>query len=370
MGFTRSTASTDPLLGSRLHIAVKAAIAAAVAWQLGNLLPSPIGDYAYYAPMGAVLAVHPSVAGSVRESVQIFVALVMGAGVGAVFHVLPVPGWAAIGLLVLVAVILAGWDRLGDGRSWVITAALFTYILGNIDTSDFVSGLVGQVSLGAAVGLALTLALPPIPARIARRHLDSVAADVSEQLEGMAKVLRGQTADPEQAWLEVAREVFPDALRLRESFLALDDSLRGNLRARRWRDHVGRRRADAEVVERVAALVENLTYMLGEVQASPRPWLRLGGEAAQSVADTLDELASVVRRLVGDEPIQGSDVQPLAVGVERLSVLVRDTADHGETSFPGAAVVVSLRRILGVLPVPESEEVASPIPPLRAPRRR
>ena len=49
-------------------------------------------------------------------------------------------------------------------------------------------------------------------------NLDTVAADVAEQLEGMAKVLRGDTTDPEQAWLEVAREVFPDALRLRELF--------------------------------------------------------------------------------------------------------------------------------------------------------
>ncbi|KAA1419922.1 hypothetical protein FE697_018675 [Mumia zhuanghuii] len=363
----RSTASTDPLLGSRLHIAVKAAIAAAVAWQVGNLMPSPLGDYAYYAPMGAVLAVHPSVAGSLRGSLQIFVALVMGAAVGAFFHALPLPGWAGVGLLVLSAVILAGWDRLGDERSWVITAALFTYILGNIDTSDFVAGLVGQVSLGAVIGITLTLLLPPIPARVARRRLDAVSAQVADQLEGMAEVLRGRTDDPGAAWLDVAREVLPDALRLRESFATLDDSLRGNLRASRWRDQVGRRRAEADVIERVAALVENLTYMLGEVQSSPRPWLRVGGDAAQTVADVLDELASVVRRLVGDEPLGADDVRALSVGVEQLSALVRDTVGNGEESFPGAAVVVSLRRILGVLPTGDSDDIGPPITPLRDP---
>ncbi|MGH1562984.1 FUSC family protein [Mumia sp. DW29H23] len=363
----RSTASTDPLLGSRLHIAIKAALAAALAWQIGNLLPSPMGDYAYYAPMGAVLAVHPSVAGSLRGSLQLFVALLVGAAVGATFHLLPLPGWAGIGLLVLIAVILAGWDRLGAERSWVITAALFTYILGNLDTSDFVLGLVGQVSLGAVVGLALTLLLPPIPARVARRRLDAVSTEVAEQLEGMAVVLRGQTDDPASAWLEVAREVLPDALRLRESYSDLDDALRGNLRAGRWRELVGRRRSEADVIERVAALVENLTYMLGEVQESPRPWLRIGGDAAQTVADVLDELASVVRRLVGDEPLQARDTEPLVQGVERLSALVRETVGLGEESFPGAAVVVSLRRILGVLPMPESDAIAPPITPLRDP---
>lgn len=356
----RSTTSSDPLLGSRLHIAIKAAVAAALAWQLGNLLPSPVGDYAYYAPMGAVLAVHPSVAGSVRESAQIFGALVIGAAVGAVFHVLPLPGWAGVGLLVLVAVVLAGWDLLGDGRTWVITAALFTYILGNIDTSGFVSGLVGQVALGAAVGVALTLALPPVPARVARRRLDALAAEVADQLDEMAEVLRGDSDDPKATWQGVTREVFPDALRLRESFSTLDESLRGNIRAARWRDLVQRRRDEADVLERVAALVENLAYMLGEVQGSERPWLRAGGEGAPAVADVLEELANVVRRLVGDDPLGPEDTRPLVDGVQRLADLVVATSGQGESLFPGGAVVVSLRRILGVLPVPAQDEAAPP----------
>lgn len=361
----RATTSTDPVLGSRLHIAVKAAVAAALAWQLGNLLPDPVGDYAYYAPMGAVLAVHPSVTGSLRESAQIFVALLIGAAVGATFHLLPLPGWAGVGLLVLVAVLLAGWDRLGAQRGWVVTAALFTFILGNIDTSSFVSGLVGQVALGAAVGLVLTLVLPPVPARVARHRLVAVASEVADQLDGLAAMLRGETDEPQEAWQTVAREVLPEALRLRDSFATLDESLQGNLRATRWRSQVRQRQIEADVLERVAALVENLTYMLGEVQESGRPWLRAGGEAACTVADVLDELGAVVRRLVDDAPLRADDTATLAQGVQHLSDLVHSTMGSGEETYPGAAVVVSLRRILGVLPLSDSDAVPRPIKPLR-----
>ncbi len=362
----KSTSSPDPLLGSRTHIAVKAAVAAAVAWQVGNLVPAPVGDYAYYAPLGAVLAVHPSVAASVRDSAQLFTALVMGAGVGAVFHLLPLPGSVAIGLLVLIAVLLGGWDRLGAQRSWVITAALFTYILGNVDTSDFVSGLIGQVAIGAAIGFALTLLLPPVPERVSRKRLEAVADMAADQLDDLAQALV-TPHDEDGPWKELPREVLPEALRLRESYATLDDALRGNLRARRWRTVVARQRATADVIERVAALAENLTFTISEVQISERRWLRPGGEAARSVADTLHDLATVVRTLAREQQVRPADAASLARSLEDLSALVAASLDDGEQAFPGAAVVVSLRRILGALPVAEGAEPLPGISPLSSP---
>ncbi|MFD1827812.1 MULTISPECIES: hypothetical protein [Mumia] len=363
----KTTGSTDPLLGSRVHIAVKAAVAAAVAWQVGNLVPPPVGDYAYYAPLGAVLAVHPSVAASLRDSAHLFTALVMGASVGAGFHLLPVPGWAAIGLLVLVAVLLGGWDRLGDQRSWVITAALFTYILGNIDTSDFVSGLVGQVAIGAAIGFTLMLLLPPVPVRVSVKRLENVADLVADQLDALADALVTTRDDEGAPWHDLPHEVQPEALRLRESYAALDDALRGNLRAGRWRAVVAQQRRTADVIERVADLAENLTFMISEVQQSDGPWLRPGGDAARTVADTLHDLAAVVRTLARDQQVAAADAATVTRSVERVSALVAQSLDRGEEAFPGAAVVVSLRRILGALPVTEGAEPPPGIRPLSAP---
>lgn len=361
----RSTTSSDPLLGSRLHIAVKAAVAAAVAWQLGNLMPSPLGDYAYYAPLGAVLVVHPNVAGSLRDAGQLFGALLLGAALGAAFHALPLPGSIGVGLLVGVAVVAAGWDLLGGQRGWVISAALFTYILGNLDTSAFVSGLVGQVSLGAVIGFAVTFVLPPVPIRVAQRHLEAVADQAADQLDDIAAALLA--TDGSVAWQNVTRELLPEALRLRESHDALDDALRGNVRAGRWRDVVARRRAIADVVERVAALSENLAYTLGEVQTSEGRWLRPGGEAASVVAETLRDLAVVVRRFARQEEVRAAEAEVLAAGVERLAQVVAASVDRGEEAYPGAAVLVSLRRILGAVPVEEGATDLGGIPPLASP---
>lgn len=361
----RSTTSSDPLLGSRLHIAVKAAVAAAVAWQLGNLMPSPLGDYAYYAPLGAVLVVHPNVAGSLRDAGQLFGALLLGAALGAAFHTLPMPGSVGVGLLVGVAVVAAGWDLLGGQRSWVVSAALFTYILGNLDTSAFVSGLVGQVSLGAVIGFAVTFVLPPVPVRVAQRHLEAVADQAADQLDDIAAALLA--TDGSVAWQNVTRELLPEALRLRESHDALDDALRGNVRAGRWRDVVARRRAIADVVERVAALSENLAYTLGEVQTSEGRWLRPGGQAASVVAETLRDLAVVVRRFARQEEVRAAEADVLAADVERLAGVVAASVDRGEEAYPGAAVLVSLRRILGAIPVEEGATDLGGIPPLSSP---
>ena len=68
-------------LRAQLLLAVKAAVAAALSWLLAMPLGGIADDYPYYAPLGAVLAVTWTVAGSVRESLQGLAAIAVGAAI-------------------------------------------------------------------------------------------------------------------------------------------------------------------------------------------------------------------------------------------------------------------------------------------------
>ena len=66
------------LTPSRLLHVAKTAAAATLAWYAGHLVPGEANAYAYYAPLGALVASVPTVAGSVRSSVQVVVGVLLG----------------------------------------------------------------------------------------------------------------------------------------------------------------------------------------------------------------------------------------------------------------------------------------------------
>ena len=73
---------------------VRAALAAALAWQVAVLLPPAMAQYAYYAPLGAVIAVHPTVADSAAAAWRTVLAILLGFGLAATVHEVtrPAPG--------------------------------------------------------------------------------------------------------------------------------------------------------------------------------------------------------------------------------------------------------------------------------------
>src|SRR5690349_3281439 len=113
---------------------VKAAAAAGLAWLLVLPLWGVADEYPYYAPLGAVIAVSTTVAGSVRESLQAVLGIALGAVIAvAVMTATDVPVAVDIVLVVLVASVVSGWRRLGSQRSFVPVSAIFVLILGQDD---------------------------------------------------------------------------------------------------------------------------------------------------------------------------------------------------------------------------------------------
>ena len=65
---------------------VRAAVAAGLAWQVAVLLPPMLSDYAYYAPLGAVIAVLPTVADSASAAWRSVLAILTGFALSVVVY--------------------------------------------------------------------------------------------------------------------------------------------------------------------------------------------------------------------------------------------------------------------------------------------
>lgn len=114
----------------RLVLAGKTALAAGAAWAAAHLMPAPVDQYAYYAPLGALVSMYSTVADSLRNGLQSLVGLALGIGVALLFGSFTGTTAVAVALVVGVGVVLGGFPRMGTAREWVPMAGLFVLVLG------------------------------------------------------------------------------------------------------------------------------------------------------------------------------------------------------------------------------------------------
>src|SRR4051812_23536540 len=91
---------TPPPRPWRLMLALKTAIAATAAWFLGGFIPGELGEFSYYAPLGALVSLTPTLMDSVRSSLQTLIGLGLGIGLAWALIVSPAPGWVSVALSV------------------------------------------------------------------------------------------------------------------------------------------------------------------------------------------------------------------------------------------------------------------------------
>ncbi len=75
---------SDAITADRLLLAAKTAAAAALAWYLAPLVPLAQSEYSYYAPLGVLVSMYPTVARSASSGAQAVVGLALGIGLGLV----------------------------------------------------------------------------------------------------------------------------------------------------------------------------------------------------------------------------------------------------------------------------------------------
>lgn len=347
-GALERTWARNPQIG----LALRAAIAATIAWALVQLLPQPAQEYPYYAPFGAVIAISSTLAGSARSTAQSVSAIAIGAAVALAADALPVPIVARVGLVVTAGMLLAGWHRLGSSGSWVPTSALFVLIIGGEDPLDYVLGFAGLTFVGALIGTAVLAVFPPLPLAPSQTELGRLRDLLAAQLEDLADGLRQEHPPTEDEWRGRIHTIDPVLEQTRAAVQQTDEARRGNLRARRHQQDADRQYAQARALERLTLLVEDLTQLIAETETADMSHVALGPALRPPASSALSGLADVLRSVEG--PTADADTTRAAYDeLHALEDQLRRARRHTDDDlFAASSVALAIRRCLAAV-VPE-----------------
>ncbi|WP_346619085.1 aromatic acid exporter family protein [Blastococcus montanus] len=341
----------------RVVLALKTALAAGLAWALAQSLPAPLDDYPFYAPLGAVVTSSITLVGSVRESAEILLALVLGAVIGVVLTALPVPNLLSLAVAVAVGMVLSGWHRLGDAGSWVPTSAFFVLIFGGSDPTGYVLELVGLVLLGALVGLGVTAAFPPLPLAPAQTEIQRLRGTLAGQLAALADGLRRDHPPTRHEWRDRMRAIDPVLGQMRSAVQQAEEARRGNRRARKHQQDAERLYEEARALENLALLVEVVTRMIAETEVADRRRVALGPALRPPAAEALARLGEVLgstEASTADPDTTRGAYAALHRLTDQLRAARRQTDDD---LFAASSIVEAIRRCLAaVVPQELAEE--------------
>ena len=341
----------------RVVLALKAACAAGLAWLLVQPLGGFADDYPYYAPLGATVAMSTSVKSSLRTALQTVAAIVLGACVALVARVLPLPDEAtvavAIGLVIAVGTLLAGWPLLGAMGGWVPIAGLFVLILGGSHPAVFVLAYAGLTAVGALVGVAVNAALPQLPLTPAAQAQQRLRHELARQLDQLALDLESE----ELVVSEEQRDRVWSALdpQLRDMHDLLSTALEarhGNWRARRRRQQKAERHhRHARALQQLVGTVEEVVALVADGRSPVHGDDDGAAELRRRVAHALVRIAEMLRT----DDDERSDLErraayeQAAIAVRQLKREVsrigcRPTVQADGRDLTAAAIAVGLDR--------------------------
>ncbi|MCK9795368.1 hypothetical protein M1843_16600 [Isoptericola sp. 4D.3] len=349
----------------RWSLALRGAVAAALAWLVGMVAPPPFADYPYYAPLGAVLATTSTLARSVRESLQAVGALLLGAAVALGVDAVLAPSALSVALVVGVALLCAGWRALGDMGTWVANSAIFVLILGQGEETEYVGAFAGLVLVGAAIGVGVNAVRPPLPITPSEAALDRLRDALAEQADSLAGWLehRGPLAPDE--WERRRAGLRPTIERARAEVAHTWEASRGNPRARRHGDRASEQSRRIEALGTAAEGMDEIVRLLVTWEREDREVVALGPQLRPEFASALRSLAAVLRPTedgaedkaedqAEDQGTEDDDpedaVAHLVRKVDELPGAVRAARERsGDDHLVAAALVVVLRRCASAL---------------------
>lgn len=337
----------------RLLLAAKTSLAAVLAWYLAPFIPFAEDQYSYYAPLGALVTMSPTVARSTRVGAQVLGGLAPGIGLGlcgAAALTLGVPGGVVLAVVMGIGVLLGGVRMLGAGQDWVALAALFVLLAaGGGDRGAFSLSYLVTMAFGVLVGIGVNLlVLPPLYLRRAGERLSHLRDAVTAVLEDAAEaVLRGgiepgRFESTLTSLDETGSAVITD---VQEA----DESARANPRRRRHRHEQDENDRRLGALERTAFLSRELVDLLQDVDRLLEGRHRdRASEIRSALAEAIRRVAAVVATPLGDSAAPAQ----LSEATEAVSVYADalDGAGYGTRRdvAPATAVELTLRRLIDV----------------------
>ena len=335
----------------RLLFAAKTAIAAGLAWYIAPFMPGPAAEYPYYAPLGALVSMHPTVADSAKHGLQSLAGLVLCIGMAFAITTVTAPTAFAVALVVGLGVLIGGLPRLGSASEWIAMAALFVLVLGDSNTEGFSFAYVLQMALGVAVGFAVNwLVVPPL-------HLDDIDPAIaghqealSRQLKDMAKAMEESWPPNHEAWASRSDELSLTAAAVRTAVHQAELSAKANPRSRRRATRLPADLSGLRTLERLTFHVQDITDVLASAIWEEGAGTVIPDAVVGYLSESLEAVASVVDHWRDGE--SGELTRRMADAKDSITALSNAVAEAAAGQAPvnaPASVAMSLRRILTVV---------------------
>ena len=346
-----SRAVSATLVWPRLQLALKAALAAGIAFAIAPYMPGSAADYPYYAPLGALVAMYENVAGSMRQGLQTLVGLAIGVGLAFMLFSLGQPTPLTVAVVMGLGVILAGLPKIGSGRDWIPTAALLVLLVGGHNPDTFSFGYLFQMAVGVTVGIVVNLLVfPPLHFRAAALSIAELRQALAQQLWDMGKALKESWPPEHQDWSRRSEALAAHARSVRLAVEKADASRQANPRRRLHPRDMELDYRNLRDLERLTFHVQDVTQVLSDViwAQDTTPFVVPDAYAAP-LGDAMASVGDVLPALEDEHPEgQAELVRSADAAISELTARLASEQHSKDAPSAVESILVSLHRMLRV----------------------
>ena len=334
----------------RFLLSVKTAIAVGIAWLVAPLVPGVADEYPYYAPLGALISMYPTLMSSLRTSVETLASLAIGILLAAAVLLTTGPNVVTIALVCGVGVLVAGSRWLTAGGDYVPVAALFVLIVGGPNADAYSIGYIVQMSVGVTVGLLVNLLiLPPLNFSGAVLQLTGFRTLLAKHLDDIGKALTETWPPEHEEWATRSETLATTADAVRAAVGNADESRKGNPRARFHKRDLGEDYRDLEGLERITFYVRDLTEVLAAAIWDAPFHSEVPERLREPLSEAFSSVAEVLTTRNSGENVAEAIEAAEAAADTLIARLDEDRDSAPSTLSPVASVAMDLRRILAIM---------------------
>ncbi len=326
----------------------KTALAVGLAWLIAPHMPGVTDEYPYYAPLGALVSMYPTLMGSARSGLQTLLGLATGIGLATLVIVTVGPNWWTIPVVVGLGVLISGTGWFGVGREYVPMAALFVLIIGGQNADEYSIGYLAQMAVGVVVGILVNLVIAPAPlTAVAAAKVEAFRRQLGEHLHDIGTAVT-ETWPPETGqWAEDAASLADTTSELRVALTEADESRRGNPRAWGRRAETRHIHEELDRLDRIAHLIRDIADAIADTIWEKPGALSLDPELPEPLSAACHAVVDVIAR--DDQSsseahrARGEAARAIRLLLERVD---DRTFDARRTMGAGVLSAMHLRRIL------------------------